>query len=308
MEYRIPDGVWPVMLTPFKEDYSIDFGALEALIDWYINQGVSGLFATCQSSEISYMTLAERTELARFCCERAGKLPVVVSGHIAGGMKEQLYELQAMADTGADGLVLITNRLALPGEGEEQWKKNLEFLLRELPNEMPMGLYECPYPFQRAMSPALLHWCAETGRFGFLKDTCGHLPSLEAKINAIKGTGMKLFDANSATLRHSLALGGSGYCGVMANFHADLYVWMCRNYDDPRAEELSEFFAMSMLIEGGCGYPVCAKYKLGLDGVPMRLTSRRVHEDMLRLEWKMVTEKLRSMEGRYRRQLGLADV
>ena len=55
-----PGGVWPVMLTPFTREGAIDEQGLRALVDWYIEQGVSGLFASCQSSEIFHMDAEER--------------------------------------------------------------------------------------------------------------------------------------------------------------------------------------------------------------------------------------------------------
>ena len=67
MEYpknNFPGGVWPVMLTPFTEDGHIDENGLRALVDWYIESGVKGLFAACQSSEIHEMNFEERMRIA----------------------------------------------------------------------------------------------------------------------------------------------------------------------------------------------------------------------------------------------------
>ena len=50
MESKAQNGVWPVMLTPFTDTGRVDYKALEALIQWYEERGVSGLFAVCQSS------------------------------------------------------------------------------------------------------------------------------------------------------------------------------------------------------------------------------------------------------------------
>ena len=51
-EKRFPGGVWPVMLTPFTEENQVDYPALKELVEWYIENGVDGLFAVCQSSEM----------------------------------------------------------------------------------------------------------------------------------------------------------------------------------------------------------------------------------------------------------------
>ena len=31
--HTIPDGVWPTMVTPYREDRSIDYAALEAMVE-----------------------------------------------------------------------------------------------------------------------------------------------------------------------------------------------------------------------------------------------------------------------------------
>ena len=108
-------GIIPVMLTPFTPDNKIDWAGYERLIEWYIDNGAEALFAVCMSSEMHYLELEERIELARFTVETVNKrLPVVASGHVSEGLAEQRTELAAIADTGVDGVVLVTNRLVPP--------------------------------------------------------------------------------------------------------------------------------------------------------------------------------------------------
>ncbi len=51
MSSYFPDGIWPTMVTPFDDSGEIDYPALDSMVDWYIENGSNGLFATCQSSE-----------------------------------------------------------------------------------------------------------------------------------------------------------------------------------------------------------------------------------------------------------------
>lgn len=89
------------MLTPFTDDNRVDYDSLEKLINWYIENGVAGLFADCQSSEMFFLSLEERVELARFIKEKAaGRVPVVASGHISDMIEDQAEELNAVAGTG----------------------------------------------------------------------------------------------------------------------------------------------------------------------------------------------------------------
>ncbi|WP_055107868.1 dihydrodipicolinate synthase family protein [Paenibacillus ihumii] len=266
---QIPNGVWPTMVTPFKENGEIDFIAQERAIEWYIRQGVDGLFAVCQSSEMFHLSLEERVKLASFIKEKAaGRVPVIASGHISDSYEDQVEELKAIAATGIDALVLITNRLAQEHESDDVWKDNLEKLLGQLPEDIPLSFYECPHPYKRIISPELLQWCASTERFHFLKDTSCDTDNIRQKLEAVQDSALKIYNANSATLLETLRLGIAGYSGVMANFHPDLYVWLYRNWENEpkRAEKLINYLSMTSLIEKQL-YPVNAKYYLMLEGV-----------------------------------------
>ena len=105
-------GIIPVMLTPFTQDGQIDFASLERLVDWYIEHDADALFAVCQSSEMQFLTLDERCALSRAVCQQVnGRMPVVSSGHISESLDDQVAELCALAETGANALVLVSNRL-----------------------------------------------------------------------------------------------------------------------------------------------------------------------------------------------------
>lgn len=262
MTKEFPNGVYPVMLTPFTENNEVDYEALGKLIDWYIEKGVNGLFADCQSSEMFFLSLEERVKIGEFVKKHAdGRVPVVTSGHISDSLEDQAKELTAIAGTGADAVILLTNRLAKENESDEVWLENLKKLLEMIPKDVPLGFYECPYPYKRIISPELLKWCADTGRFYFIKDTSCDIENMKAKLEVIKGTNLKLFNANTSTLFETLELGASGYSGVMANFHPELYVKLCNIYkEDPsKARKIADFLTVASLIERQV-YPVNAKF------------------------------------------------
>ena len=262
MTKEFPNGVYPVMLTPFTENNEVDYEALGKLVDWYIEKGVNGLFADCQSSEMFFLSLEERVKIGKFVKDHAaGRVPVVTSGHISDSLEDQAKELTAIAGTGADAVILLTNRLAKENESDEVWLENLKKLLEMIPKDVPLGFYECPYPYKRIISPELLKWCADTGRFYFIKDTSCDIENMKAKLEVIKGTNLKLFNANTSTLLETLELGASGYSGVMANFHPELYVKLCNIYKEnpSKARKIADFLTVASLIERQV-YPVNAKF------------------------------------------------
>ncbi|RYY08627.1 MAG: dihydrodipicolinate synthase family protein, partial [Chitinophagaceae bacterium] len=76
----------PVMLTPFKDNGAVDYDALTELTEFYLNAGVGGLFANCQSSEMFALTEQERLGITKHVVQVVnGAVPVVAAGsHITG--------------------------------------------------------------------------------------------------------------------------------------------------------------------------------------------------------------------------------
>lgn len=297
----IADGVWPTMITPFLPDGDIDYGTLERLIDWYIEKGVTGLFAVCQSSEMFYLSLRERLELAKACVRFArGRVPVIASGHVADAIGDQIEEAKAMAETGVEAVVLITNRFARREEGDDVFKRNLERFLAGIGEDVLLGFYECPAPYKRLVSPELMKFSLDTGRFGFLKDTSCSIGNIGRKLEIVKGTNFKLFNANAATLLASLKAGASGYSGVMTNFHADLYAWICANWrnEPKRAEELQAFLGLASMVEYQL-YPVNAMHALTTEGLPFHLVSRRADASRYGESMRRETEQLMAVSRAY---------
>lgn len=265
----ISNGVWPTMITPFTDDNRIDYESVEKLLYWYWERGVSGVFAICQSGEIFFLSTEEKKELLRFIqTHKPAGMEVIASGHTADALDTQIDEAKAYIDIGTDAYVFITNRLANEDESDAVFLKNLERVISCLDGDTNFGFYECPYPYKRLLTPELVKELASWGRFQFLKDTCCDVDKMRQKIDAMAGTNMRLFNANSATLLETLRLGAAGFSGVMCNFHPELYVWLCKNFEEQPelAEKVQDVVGFLSVAE--CQqYPVNAKYYLSLEQV-----------------------------------------
>lgn len=271
----IPDGVYPTMVTPFTEDNKIDYNGVLGILDFYEKNGVDGIFAICQSSEIFFLSFEERLELLRFILKnKPADMTVVASGHTADDLETQIYEANVFINEGIDAYVFIANRFAKQDEDDSVFLRNYEKMVSSIP-EIGLGIYECPYPYKRVMSPETLRQCALDGRLKFLKDTCCKIWEIEAKLKAVEGLGLKIYNANSATLLESLRAGCAGFSGVMGNFHPEIYSWLCKNFEkEPeKAELVQAFIGMSSLAECQL-YPVNAKYHLSLCGVDIGFNCR----------------------------------
>lgn len=280
-------GIYPTMLTPFQKDGKVDFEGVKRLTEWYWKKGCDGIFAVCQSSEVFYLTLEERVNIARTVVETAKELAmkdksrppmtIVASGHVSDDFAGQVKELNEMSETGIDALILITNRLDRENKSEEVWIAEMMSLIGELPSDIPLGLYECPKPYKRLLGEKMIGACLETERFSFIKDTCCDLSVIQSRCNMLRGSGLMLFNANAQTFLASLRCGADGYCGIMANFHPGLYKWLYENYTcSAMAEDIQAFLGLAAFTE--ClAYPATAKYYLNeYEGIAIGPYSRSV--------------------------------
>ncbi len=285
MNFEATYGVYPTMITPYRKNGEVDDTAVEALTEWYWKRGCDGIFADCQSSEIQFLTLDERVNILHTVMQKVyalaaqdpsrPRMTVVASGHVSDGFEDQVRELNAIAAEKPDALILISNRMDIANTSDEAWIADTERLIAELPAEMPLGIYECPKPYKRLLTEKMLRWCVENGRFYFVKDTCCDAELIRARLEICKGSHLKLFNANAQTLLETVRAGVYGYCGVMANFHPDLYSRLLRgNLDSSDASLLQDFLGLAATIEGQT-YPCCAKYYLNrFEGVAMESDAR----------------------------------
>lgn len=302
----IPDGVWPVMVTPFRHDGAIDWPALDALIEFYLDAGSAGLFAVCQSSEMFDLDDGERMALATRVVDRvAGRVPVVASGTFGNDVDALADTTRRTADTGVDAVVCLAASLATEGEDEATWQRRAEQWLART-GDIPLGLYECPKPYHRLLAADTLAWAATTGRFLFLKETSCRLPTIEAKIGAVRGTPVKFFNANAATLLASLEMGGRGFSGISLNFVPELWAWLCRHWRDyyATAARLQAFLAAAETILSR-HYPLSAKHFLALRGLPLTDVCR-LPVDALTPAAAQDLEKLARDAAAWREELDIA--
>ncbi len=274
IEYK---GVWPTMIAAFEPSGQLDLNANREITNYLIDKGSDGLFAVCQSSEMFMLSTEEKVSLARCVVDAAnGRVPVIASGHTSDAIEDQINELAAVANTGVDAIVLVSNRLAKESEGSEVFMGNLKRIMDALP-ETQFGIYECPYPYKRLLTDDELKWCAQSGRIIFLKDVSCDLTIEKRRVDVVKGTNLKLFNANTETVVDSLIAGYHGYNGVMGNFHIDLYKWIFENFSkNPEGARTLQNALTEVATIENFAYPINAKYHMQKNGVVLELFSRRL--------------------------------
>ena len=205
-----------------------------------------------------------------------GVVPVVATGSFGSTVFEQAEFAKKIYDTGINAVILISSHYAKKEESDEILLHNIERML-ELTGNIPMGLYECPSPYKRILSPEVFKSLLDTKRMVYHKDTSIDQEKIKAKLALIKNNPLEFYDAHTENATFSLQHGAKGMSAISGNFYPEILVWMCNNATDPSKQEdvkwlQEELVKAEDLISQA--YPMSSKYFLQKRGVPILPVSR----------------------------------
>lgn len=273
---KLPGGFWPVMMTPYKQDLSIDYEGLKRLIHWYEDAGSTGLFANCASSEMYQLTAEERIELTRFVVKNS-KVPVVSTGTFYDNTEENIEFIREIHKTGVEAVVLIPSILVKKGASDSELLKNFERVLDQT-SDIPLGIYECPGPYHRLISPEMLDQLQATGRFYYFKDTSCDANAVDQKIDVSSGSPLGIYNAHSPDALHSIQHGGDGISCIAGNFYPELFSFIWSKGRKKKVSEsvvkVNDFIRANDPIISK-KYPLAAKYFMNLRGLNLIVNSRK---------------------------------
>jgi 2-keto-3-deoxy-L-arabinonate dehydratase len=180
-------GVFPIVVTPFHDDGSIDYASLDRLVDHLLEQGAHGLGLFGNASEGYTLAASERVEMLKRIGKRVdGKVPLVVSSGSTG--TDSAVELSVQArDLGAAALMVLPPYFLKPdGDG-------LMFYFDAISKAaaIPIMVQDAPLMSQVAMPVALLTRMAR--EIEWVRSVKVEAPPTSPKISALASTKLTLF-------------------------------------------------------------------------------------------------------------------
>lgn len=274
MYKKLPKGSWPVMFTPFTKSKEVDYDALDAELDFYLETQQAGLFTNALSGEVFNLTNEECLKIARRLVERAaGRIPIVSSGNLGETLDAQAESMKAVQETGVDAVIILLSALPNPVSLVDQVLQLAEKV------DGPLGLYECPVPEHRLLNAEEVRTIASTGRFVFMKETSRTVPTYTEKMRAAEGTPMRVYQANLRCSPGSLENGSPGICGIFSNFCPEWTARLCE-VGHTSSEEREALFRSLVAFHDVAikhGYPSSGKYLLQRRGLPITTVARARH-------------------------------
>lgn len=206
-------GAGVALVTPFKEDLSVDYDQLEKFIDFQIDNGTDSIVICGTSGEASTMSHDEQIVVVSACVSHVnGRVPVI-AGAGANCTDEALNLAKRSEKAGADGLLVVTPYY------NKATQKGLEEYYTTVGNsvDIPIIMYNVPGRTGTNIQPATAVKIAKSvDNIVAIKEASGDIGQV-ATLAALADGCLDIYSGNDDQVVPLLALGGKGVISVLSN-------------------------------------------------------------------------------------------
>ena len=205
-------GSMVALITPMLDDGSVDFAALESLVDFHVASGTRAIISMGTTGESATLNQDEHIEVMRVTVELANSRIPVIAGTGANSTSEAIELTQAAKDIGADACLLVTPYYNKPTqEGLYQHYK----LIAETV-DIDQILYNVPGRTAVDLSVETAVRLSAVKNIIGIKDATGDLNIARALIDQCPQDFL-LYSGDDATAIEFILMGGHGGISVSAN-------------------------------------------------------------------------------------------
>ena len=163
------EGIYTPIVTPYRDDFSIDRDRFAAVVDFLIGKGVHGLIVAGTTGEYYAQTPEERIEMMSLARDLIrGRVPMIV-GTGAIRTEDSIMYAEAAVAAGADALLVATPPYAYPTGREIA----LHALAIDRAANLPVMLYNYPGRMSVNMDEETLNRLGRSPNFRAIKESSG---------------------------------------------------------------------------------------------------------------------------------------
>ena len=206
------EGSIVALVTPMKLDGSVDWSALDGLLEWHLNCGTHGIVPMGTTGESATLDTEEHLQVIKRTIEVvAGKIPVI-AGTGSNSTAEAIHQTQEAERAGADACLLVTPYYNKPTQ------EGLYAHYRKIASEtsVPIILYNVPPRTACDMGAETVARLSEIEGILGIKEACGDANRVNEIRNLVSDDFIILSGEDSQT-RQMFDFGATGAISVTAN-------------------------------------------------------------------------------------------
>ena len=201
--------VLTAIVTPFREDGSIDFNAFQRLARHLVENGSDGIVVAGTTGESPTLADEERIDLFRAAIEAVGQDATVVAGTGTYSTMHSVHLSERATELGADALLIVTPYYSKPPQ--RGIVAHFEAIARA--SNKPIVVYNIPSRVVVNIEPETITELAQIPTVRAVKQANDDL----AQARHIVETGLDLYAGDDNLVQPFLELGGIG--GICVHTH-----------------------------------------------------------------------------------------
>jgi 4-hydroxy-tetrahydrodipicolinate synthase len=228
-------GSLVAIVTPMREDGSLDFPGLRKLIDWHIAEGTDSIVIVGTTGESPTVSVDEHCELIKVAVEQSAKRIPIIAG-TGGNSTAEAIELTKFAkNVGADASLLVVPYYNRPTqEGMYQHFRKIAEAV-----DIPVILYNVPGRTVADMSNETTLRLAQVPNIVGIKDATGNLARGTDLLRQAPKS-FAVYSGDDATAMALMFCGGKGNISVTANVAPRAMHQLCDAAINGRIQEAIE--------------------------------------------------------------------
>lgn len=165
------EGIYTPVITPHREDGSIDRDAFASQIEWLIAAGVHGIINGGSTGEYYAQSMEERMEMAALAKQIVGNRAHLMVGTVAIRLEDSIIMAEHAAKIGADSILVGSPPYSVPTEQENA----LNALAIDRAADLPIMLYNYPGRMGINMGEEFLDRVGRSRNFCAIKESSGDI-------------------------------------------------------------------------------------------------------------------------------------
>jgi 4-hydroxy-tetrahydrodipicolinate synthase len=200
------------MVTPFRDDLSLDLDEAQRLARWLVDHGSDGLVVSGSTGESPTLTHDEKIALFRAVKDAVGTNATVIAGTGTYSTADSIDLTREAEKAGVDGVLVVTPYYNRPPQRGllEHFKAVADS------SELPVMIYDIPVRTTLKIEVPVLLELAAHPNIVAVKDATNDLGAA-AKLMADAPSGFELYSGNDDQTLSYQPLGAAGVISVMSH-------------------------------------------------------------------------------------------
>lgn len=232
MKQRIFSGAGVAIITPMKEDGSVNYDKLAEILEQQIAGHTDAIIICGTTGESATLTDAEHLEVIRFTVEKVAHRIPVVAGTGSNDTDYAIHLSQEAEAVGVDGLLVVTpyyNKCSQRGL-IRHYQKIAESV------SLPIIMYSVASRTGVNITPQTCLELSKVPNIVAIKEASGNISQI-ATIKALCGDDLDVYSGNDDQIVPILSLGGAGVISVLSNVMPKETHDICQLYFDGKVKE-----------------------------------------------------------------------